>query len=816
MIHSKIKLPSHPPTLFIDADVADRHSRLIRQSQEFAETLWARFTAPLPTQQPFDWCVENLILDDPEVKGPFDPAGREYLRDPINDNNDDDVREQTLITGTGVGKTLTNIAGIAWKSVHHPCRGLMVMPSTKGEGGSETFATSRLIPAIEATPATAALLPAGQRRYYLNSKRIRLNGAHFGFVGANSSSQIASNRCGDIRMDEADKYKGRLGDEAGTASLVKERIEGVLDYQIFLNTTPTVETRLGWKSLLRSDFRRRFLPCPHCNSEVRGKVAINAQLSTLNSLTGWFDLAWTEQYCVIPNKFLEGGAFPAGTIIPRAFITWDKEAERKDGTMDLARVFRSTRFTCPHCGGHIRDEHKIWMDKNGLWLPLQFVTPHHRGYHLSSLYAPPLFSNENSLLGGRALKYLNAHEDGEGMKGFINSTLAEVDVSQEHSQKSAIEIVSQQPRISSVLKKTLMSCDHQQLYPKFWFVAWEWIVSVLRPVRTGEVQEAFLKQLPVEEKQLCEKLSGTLLPPKDALIYSPHWILAQLQRTDHWPKVADWLIGNGIVLKNLSEWYRSEFQDDLIRLLEWVCKQPGVNVALGRQGNSMGLEIGSADSWEELDDIQRRHKINNLDVIIDARFGEKGQAEVYAECYRRSPANALAYVNPLMRAANGRPKFSRTPLMGFKKYASLPWTPVLGHAKSKVWPGPDKIRLPYGIVLHDAFIGTADAQQFYLDAFEFDAQWALNELSRVRKKYEFGLAPNVVWTGNTSKQQPMSIAEFNLHLKGYYWDEKKALWIAPGKAGGSQSRAHPNHLYDCLKNMVAYATYQGIFKYTGT
>ena len=115
MIHSKIKLPSHPPTLFIDADVADRHSRLIRQSQEFAETLWARFTAPLPTQQPFDWCVENLILDDPEVKGPFDPAGREYLRDPINDNNDDDVREQTLITGTGVGKTLTNIAGIAWK-----------------------------------------------------------------------------------------------------------------------------------------------------------------------------------------------------------------------------------------------------------------------------------------------------------------------------------------------------------------------------------------------------------------------------------------------------------------------------------------------------------------------------------------------------------------------------------------------------------------------------------------------------------------------------------------------------------------------------
>ena len=44
-------------------------------------TLMERFCAPMPTEEPFDWAVANLVLDDPEVKGPFNPEGRQYLRD---------------------------------------------------------------------------------------------------------------------------------------------------------------------------------------------------------------------------------------------------------------------------------------------------------------------------------------------------------------------------------------------------------------------------------------------------------------------------------------------------------------------------------------------------------------------------------------------------------------------------------------------------------------------------------------------------------------------------------------------------------------
>ena len=237
---------------------------------QFAIEQCHRFTAPIPTEQPFDWCVSNVVFADTEVSGPFNPAGREYLRDIINDADDSETREKTFIAATGVAKTLGIMCRHIWTIVHHPRRALMVMPATKGEGGSETYVTSRFIPALQATAATRALMPEGQPRLYMNSKKVRLNGCHFGFVGGNSPSQIASNRCSLIDIDEIDKMKGRLGNEAGTKALVGERTEGVADYQIFQSTTPTIEDGQGWKCLLRSDFRRRFLPCPRCNSEVRG------------------------------------------------------------------------------------------------------------------------------------------------------------------------------------------------------------------------------------------------------------------------------------------------------------------------------------------------------------------------------------------------------------------------------------------------------------------------------------------------------------------------------------------------------------------
>lgn len=795
--------------------LATKYADLRAVDLNYAREIALRTLAPLPSLEPFDWCVENVVFADTEVNGPFNPVGREFLRDIINAIADTENREHTVICATGTGKTTAVMCRHHWTIVHNPRRAIMVMPATKGAGGSETYVTSRFIPSLEATRATRELMPDGQKRLFMNSKKVRINGSHFDFVGGGSPSAVASNRCSLIEIDELDKLKDKLGNEAGTKKLVDERTEGVKDYTVFQSTTPTIESAQGWKALLRSDFRRRFLPCPHCNGQAaRGDLLQNNHVSEAN-LKGWFDLAWNAQYCVLPTKFASGGD-RNGVLIPRAFIKWDDTAKRRDGEWDRDHVVRSVRLECPHCGGHIRDEHRNWMDKNGVWIPLQ-ENHGHVGYHLSALYAPPLVHRtedptHKSLLAGRALKFLSATEDGEGMKGFINSTLAEVDVAQENADRSVIEISSDAgAAVSSVVHWYEFSGDRQARYPGFWYRVRKWVASVLRPPMNSEARKIFLEQLPGELKTISENLRGSA-KSADGL-YSPEKIIEQIQRTDHWPKVADWLIGQGLTEKKLVEFFQVEFQTDLIRLLEFICKQPAVNVPLGKQGDSELVEFGSADSWEEIDEVQRRWKIANPDMIMDARFGSMDNAEVFAECFRRCPPQGFCHYSPIITPFGPRGKFSKTPMPGYRPFAEWGWTPVLGYPEHKVWPSKEKIRLPYTLEVNDPFVGKMEARQFYQYVFKFDAQWALSELARIRKKYAFTVAADCKFSGHTSDQRPVTKAEYDLHMKGYYWNEKEMRWDAPGKLGGSQSRRHPNHGYDCEKNGAARAVWRGIFRY---
>lgn len=817
-----------------------------------------RICAPIPTEEPFDWAARNLTLDDPEVKGPFQPDGREYLRDIINDNNDPECREQTLITGTGVGKTLTNIAGIAWKIVHHPARGLMVMPATKGEGGAETFVNSRLIPALEATAATRDLMPDGQRRLFMNSKKVRINGSHFGFVGANSSSQIASNRCGDIRMDEADKFKGRLGNEAGTASLVKERIEGVADYQIFLNTTPTIETGLGWKNLMRSDFRRRFLPCPHCNSSAEfGMRNAESKTETPHSalrtphLKGWFTLAWSEQYCVLPTKFSDG------TPIPTAYIAWDTEAKRKDGSYDLDRVFRSTRLVCPHCQGHVLDTHKNWMDARGIWLPTQAGTPHHKGYHLSSLYAPPIFGNENSLLGGRALKFLNAMEDGEGMKGFINSTLAEVDVSQEHGG-GAIQINS--APVSQPDWVAVMTADFHKNAPYIWFVIRRWCAfKLLPPVTISNGLPDFVQylELPGNEgpRAKCLQLIGhdTRYTIHDTRFTAAWHVLAELFRFksgDYGESpMIEFLLAQKITGEKLVKLFRETAESNtmefrrliLLAMFEHEHGQltPEIRAKFRppRGGDSELIAAGNLDTsgprlWEDLRDLETEFKVGHgLDftrrcTLIDCGFQDKFDAEVLQQSYERAEHFKWWNIESPKHAPlfNGLWKKGETPSPArglCQPCAADGWLPLRGIPTNRP-QGDGKISRDLSLRVSDPFYGTPEAGQRVIEVLNVPSGlfWhRRQDLRQGRTKNLWTISPHVSWfpkhytpDGTRTEASSYRLEDYQKQSDGQYWNEQTKKVEPKGGRGGSQSKRNPYHVDDCEVYQVAAATHLEFFE----
>ena len=788
------------------------------------------FFMPAPLLKPSEWLEQFIILNTAAArKKRWSFEGREYVREQIDAIEDPTCTRLTTCGGTGSGKTLRDYGILLYEMFHNPFPGLYIMPASTGPGGA-TSICRELTDTLEESPVFAPLLPKGAAlKVGLTRTRIEFGGNDLDFVGAHSANQVGNKRCRLVFLGEQDKTKEQLGREAGTDYLAGERIKGMSNTKIIRGSTPSLEGFGIWKALMGngdstgSDCRRRFLPCPHCNPnpELNRRDAETQSAENSSSASprlggefkGWFVLIKDDQYnTALPTKL------PDGTPIPFAKMRWDAEAKRKDGSWDMDRVIRSARFECPHCAGHFRDEHRLWADKNGVWIPTRRGEQGHHGYQLASYYAPLVYDdygqvNFDSTFGGMAQKFLTALENGT-IGGYINSDLAEVNAHQDKADNSLIEISSgDEPRVSSTLWWPELSIDRQAKYPGFWYRARKWIASVLRAEKTAEQQIAFLKELPTEQKNLVEKISGTLAPPKEVQLYSGHWLTANLQRTDHWPEIFDWLLSNGLTEKRLTEFFQVEFQGDLIRMIDFICAEKQANLKIGKQGDSELVEFGSADSWEELDEVQRRWKIANPDVICDARFGALDNAEVFAECFRRCPQNGFCFYSPLLTPFGPRGKFSKTPMPGYRPFAEWGWTPALGYPEHKQWPSKEKIRLPYTQEVNDPFTGKMEARQFYQYVFKFDAQWALSELARIRKKYSFTVARDCKFYGHNAEMRPVTMADYNLHMKGYFWNEREACWEAPGKQGGSQSRKHPNHLYDCEKNGAARAVWKGIFRY---
>ena len=790
-----------------------------------------RTLAPLPSQEPFDWCVEHVVFADTEVTGPFNPVGRELLRDPINDIDDTENREHSLICATGSGKTLAVMCRHHWTIVHNPRRAIMVMPATKGAGGSETYVTSRFIPSLEASRATRDLMPGGQKRLFMNSKKVRLNGSHFDFVGGGSPSAVASNRCSLVEIDELDKLKDSLGNEAGTKKLVDERTEGVKDYTVFQSTTPTIETAQGWKCLLRSDFRRRFLPCPHCNSEYRHRELLANNSISESNLKGWMDLAWNEQYCVLPTKFHNG------VIIPRAFIKWDAEAKRRDGEWDKARIVASTRLECPHCQGHIRDENKIWMDAHGVWIPLQ-ENHGHKGYHLSALYAPPLVSRDEdpthkSRLAGRALKFIDATEDGEGMKGFINSTLAEVDTNQEHT--SRVEL-SGTP-IAQTDWIPLLTADFQKLHPYLWFVVRKWCAFKLLP--PGGLTDGipdFVKVLDKPgneaERKVCASLAG-----KNPT--APVWqAIGELLRFED-PRnsaLVEFLIAKKITGLALHKIFREEsfglaldFRRVLYRELSLHLsdgKDP-LRVRAPRGGDSELVAAGYVDhsgeyAWDELREYIQQFEIGKgmpvpgRCVGVDCGYAEKFHREVLMKCHESG--SQYKFFDPSLKTRP--PMFFKQPRGLCVEVQSDGWFALRGKPSNKPL-GDGKFNHELNTNLEDPYFGTAKAGEVLVEVLEFPSGlfWShKNNLRTARTKNTYSVSPKIEFfpkihtlDGVVTTDSNFKLADYQKHLNEQFYNEKTGKVEPRHGKGGSQSRAHPYHLDDCENENLALATYNEFF-----
>ena len=338
-----------------------------------------------------EWCEANLQLGtiQTDTPGQYSTRLTPYVRDVLEDFKNPSIESETLCFGAQTAKTMTMMAGLAWSLVNKPQPAMWVMPN-KDLAGS--FSETRLQPLFMDCEQLMELKHHDRHKW----KRMSMEfiGSVFALIGSNSPANLASRPVGILIMDETDKFAESSDKEANALELAEMRTKTFSSPKILKTSTPSTPEGAIWRNFLEGTMHRYFLPCPECDGEI--VLSLNPSKSAMPKLG-----------C-------------------EAALKWDKKARGPNG-WDYDKVEKSAHYECPHCKGKIWDRSKTKMLRNGVWRQTNpYADPRQVSRHLPSSYAPW----RKSSWGRLAVEFLKAMESLEGLKGFINGTLAEPDMAQ--------------------------------------------------------------------------------------------------------------------------------------------------------------------------------------------------------------------------------------------------------------------------------------------------------------------------------------------------------------------------------------------------
>lgn len=780
----------------------DFERALAKRERALADELIDWYARRACALTPTDWCLENLQLRSTTIRDRFIIEGREYLREPIDDIADDDLHFQSTCWATGCAKTTKNVCQMAYVFENDPSSMLYVVPSAEGQGGAREFNNTCIVETIKATPCFKDKIPRGKGRHDFGGMKCIFGGNILHFAGANSPGQLAGPRRRIVWLDESDKFKEQLGREASADYLANERTKQVPRSKLIRGSTPSLIDFGIWPHLLDSDLRRRFVSCPEC-----GRHHPSSRRFVLVQSLKFFQ--------TLPLAFEDGGE------IAKAQMRWDDEARRKDKSWDMDRVVRSARFECPFCGFHIRDEHRVALDKGGVWIATQPSKHLHKGYHLPSFYAPHV--NFESSFGGIAKKYLDAFASPTGMRGYINSELAEAYVGQENSS-SAIEINSR--KIAGPDWHTLMTVDFQKTWPFIWFLVQKWSSFKLQPrlpLVDGQPQ-IDLAQSP-KLKELFEKVAGENIEARAAFAE----LLRFDARTGEFHHI-DWCASHGVVKENLARIYNVTCDGHTLDFGRYIFREMGEQMPTGGDSEIVAAghcELSGDDAWRELRDYQLQFHVGetfqkngispNNAVLIDAGYMERHNPEVLMKCYESGREGRFEYYEPSSKS------FIAIPVSRFCLPVPVDgWLPFKGYPIRKRWR-VGGIEREWRFAPDDPFKGTSESNHCIIAVLEAasdlyfhrwmdcrDRQREIADAIKYGRPYKGN-----IWSVSSAielfPKQTFTMEHFNTHMGARYRDEVGE--IHDKGEGGWSRRRYPAHLNDCARNQFALADCNGVFSY---
>ena len=377
MMHAP-KLPEGLPSAWLlDCEIfADS----IEPDPDLTITEWAdqnRVLSPEASAEPGPWRTERV------------PHAREIM-DVLSPT--DPTQEVTFVAGTQVAKTEIGNNFIGYIIDWAPGPAMMVYPtSNTGKRSSRT----RLSQMIDATPRLRQKISESSRDKSNSASLKEFPGGVLAIAGSNSAAELKSMPVRYLFEDEVDEYPDDVDGQGPADKLAEKRTDTFARKKIYRTSTTTEKGRSKiWRHFERSDMRRRFVPCPHCQAE---------QI-----------LRW-DQFRYETRKVWEV------TSVDGEIVETEEGAEgaKPRDTGELTDVW----YECEQCAARIDEHHKTWMFERGRWVAERPELKGHAGFHLPAFYSPLGWFSWRQVVQER----LDADKDPSGqlLKIWTNTVAAE-------------------------------------------------------------------------------------------------------------------------------------------------------------------------------------------------------------------------------------------------------------------------------------------------------------------------------------------------------------------------------------------------------
>lgn len=359
----------------------------------------------------------RVIRTGTNAPGPWRTALTPYLRDIMDDLSEHSpVRKVVFIKSSGVGGTEAMYNWLGYVMHHLQNKDLLVVVPTL-ELRDRSF-NPRLAKMIDESEALANLVTTASRNKANRGDMLEYGArARIIKAGANSPDSLRSDHVPYVICDEVDAFPWDVGGEGDPMTLIENRQRTFSRAKTYLVSTPTLEgqSRIDIE-YRRTDMRRYYVPCPHCDEfqhlEFGGK-------------------AW------------------------RHGLKWRTAPPPEDDPHHLPQVVDAW-YVCKHCGAEISEGHKADMLARGRWVAQRPGVKLAHGYHLNALYAPTGLGLDWRAI---AQRWINSQGDTAALKGFVNTDLGEV----WREQGDSIEEISLISRLEEYTLDTLTE-DGRPLY----------------------------------------------------------------------------------------------------------------------------------------------------------------------------------------------------------------------------------------------------------------------------------------------------------------------------------------------------------------